>query len=327
MVAKPKHPPHRFSVAPMMDWTDRWCRYFHRLLSQHTLLYTEMLTPPALIHGDYQRYLAYDESEHPVALQLGGHDPKEMATAAKMGADYGYDEININVGCPSDRVQSGRFGACLMAEPNVVADCFAAMQAKVDVPVTVKTRIGIDRSESYEFLYDFIKTVATAGCKTFIVHARKAWLDGLSPKENRTVPPLRYDVVYQVKKDFPDLTIVINGGIQTLDEAKEHLKHVDGVMMGRAAYENPYILANVDAEIFDTKAKPKTRAQVLEEMFPFIEAELQNGTYLSRITKHILGLYHSQPKGKHFRRVLSENAVREGAGLEVIKQALQAVES
>ena len=274
------HPTSRFSVAPMLDWTDRHCRYFHRLLTSETLLYTEMVTTGAIIHGKGD-FLAYNEEEHPVALQLGGSNPQDLATCAKLAAERGYDEINLNVGCPSDRVQNGRFGACLMAEPQLVADCIAAMKEVVDVPVTVKTRIGIDDQDSYEFLTDFVSIVSEkGGCEQFTIHARKAWLSGLSPKENREIPPLDYPRAYQLKKDFSHLTIAVNGGVKTLEETKEHLKHLDGVMVGREAYQNPYILAEVDQQIFGLDKPIKKRTQVVQEMYPYIEQQLAKGAYL-----------------------------------------------
>lgn len=283
----------RFSIAPMLDWTDRHCRYFHRLLTSETLLYTEMVTTGAIIHGKGD-FLAYNEEEHPVALQLGGSNPQDLATCAKLAAERGYDEINLNVGCPSDRVQNGRFGACLMAEPQLVADCIAAMKEVVDVPVTVKTRIGIDDQDSYEFLTDFVSIVSEkGGSEQFTIHARKAWLSGLSPKENREIPPLDYPRAYQLKNDFPHLTIAVNGGVKTLEETKEHLKHLDGVMVGREAYQNPYILAEVDQQIFGLDKPIKKRTQVVQEMYPYIEQQLANGipwpyyaSYAGFISKH-----------------------------------------
>lgn len=313
---------HRFCVAPMMDWTDRHCRAFHRLLTRKALLYTEMLTAPAVIHGDRARLLACDASEHPVALQLGGSDPNALAEAAEIGVGFGYDEINLNVGCPSDRVQEGRFGACLMAEPSLVGECVAAMRARVAVPVTVKCRIGIDDQDSEDDLQRFIATVASAECSTFIVHARKAWLDGLSPKQNREVPPLDYARIYRLKASRPDLTIILNGGIADLDEAEQHLAHVDGVMLGRAAYQTPYLLAEVDRRFFGGEEPVASRAEVLEALMTHTARHLERGGRLNNVVRHVLGLYHGQPRARAYRRHLSENAVKEGAGLDVLHEAL-----
>ena len=310
----------------MMDWTDRHCRFFHRLLTRHALLYTEMITADAVICGDRERLLGFSTEEHPVALQLGGSNPERLATAARIGAEFGYDEINLNVGCPSDRVQEGRFGACLMAEPELVAECVAAMQATCEVPVTVKCRIGIDDQDSEADLERFISTVAAAGCATFIVHARKAWLQGLSPKENRDVPPLDYNRVYRLKAAHPELTIVINGGIRSLDEAEKHLQHVDGVMLGRAAYQMPYLLAEVDRRIFGSDEPPVSRREVVERLKPYTERHLARGGRLNNITRHILGLYHGEPGARMFRRHLSGTDAREGSGLEPLNRALAAVE-
>jgi len=311
----------RLAVAPMLDWTDRHCRFFLRLITSHTLLYTEMVTTGALIHGDRERHLGFDPAEHPVVLQLGGADPKAMALCARLGADWGYDEININVGCPSDRVQNGRFGACLMAEPQVVADCVAAMKAAVEIPVTVKTRIGIDERDSYGELADFVGRVAGSGCDALIVHARKAWLQGLSPRENREIPPLRYDWVQRLKGDFPSLAVVINGGIQTLDGAVELLNGLDGVMIGREAYQNPWMLAQADRLIFGDPAPTPSRLEVLERFLPYVEQGLAVGVPLNAMTRHILGLFQGQPGARAWRRHLSENAHRPGAGLEVLLAA------
>ena len=316
---------HRLSIAPMMDWTDRHFRYFARLITRRTRLYTEMVTTGALLHGDRARFLRFDPAEHPVALQLGGSDPAEMAACARMGADWGYDEVNINVGCPSDRVQNGRFGACLMAEPGLVADCVAAMKAAVDVPVTVKSRIGIDDRDSYEELAAFTNTVAAAGCDLLVVHARKAWLKGLSPKENRDVPPLRYDVVERLKGDFPVLPMVVNGGITTLEQARAMLAPFDGVMIGREAYQNPWALAAADGLIFGDPAPPPTPHDVLDALFPYIERNLTEGVPLNAMTRHILGLFHGRPGAKAWRRHLSEHAHRPGAGIEVLRAAAAAV--
>ena len=311
----------------MMDWTDRHDRFFLRLITRRARLYTEMITTGALIHGDRARFLRFDPSEHPVALQLGGADADALARCAEYGASAGYDEINLNCGCPSDRVQEAQFGACLMQDPKRVAAGVAAMRRAVNVPVTVKCRIGVDDSEEYSFLRDFVEIVAGEGCETFIVHARKAWLSGLSPKENREIPPLRYEAVYRLKQDFPLLRIVINGGIRTLDACHEHLRHVDGVMLGREAYENPWLLAEADARLFGDAPTNLTREAVVRRMLPFIERELAEGTPLAHITRHILGLYRGQPGGRAFRRVLSQQAHKTGAGIEVIEAALAAVAS
>jgi tRNA-dihydrouridine synthase A len=310
----------------MMDWTDRHCRAFHRLMTRHALLYTEMVTVPAILHGDRVRLLAHAASDDPVALQVGGSGPAALAEAAAIGEGFGYAEINLNVGCPSDRVQEGRFGACLMAEPELVAVCVAAMQRRVSVPVTVKCRIGIDEQDSEADLQRFIDTVARAGCSTFIVHARKAWLDGLSPKQNREIPPLDYDRVYRLKAAHPELTIVLNGGVEDLDAAARHLEHVDGVMLGRAAYQTPYILAEVDRRFFDAGASVPSRAEVIDGLIPHIERHLAAGGRLNNVARHILGLYHGQPHARAFRRHLSELAVKDGAGIEVLLEALSRAE-
>ena len=314
----------RFCVAPMMDWTDRHCRYFMRQLTGRTLLYTEMVTAAALTHGDPDHLLAFDPAEQPVALQVGGSDPAMLAQAAALGESAGYLEINLNVGCPSDRVQSGRFGACLMAEPALVAKCVAAMGAAVSVPVTVKTRIGIDEQDSYEFLQAFVAAVAGAGCKTFIVHARKAWLSGLSPKQNREVPPLSYERVYSLKQEFPELEIVINGGITSLQEARRHLHHVDGVMMGRAAYQNPYLLAHVDKEFFGDSREMPGREQVARAMADYIDRQLGEGVRVASITRHMLGLFAGQPGARRWRRYLSEHAHLPAADAKLVADALKA---
>jgi tRNA-dihydrouridine synthase A len=317
-----KYAANRLSVAPMLDWTDRHCRYFHRLLSQQTLLYTEMITTGAILHGKGD-FLEYNEQEHPLALQLGGSNPVDLAACAKLAGERGYDEINLNVGCPSDRVQNGRFGACLMAEPELVADCVSAMKEVTDIPITVKTRIGIDDQDSYEFLTKFVSTVSEkGGCEQFTIHARKAWLSGLSPKENREIPPLDYDRAYQIKKDFSDLVIAVNGGITTLEQTKEHLQHLDGVMIGREAYHSPFILAEVDQQIFGLDTPIKKRSQVVEEMYPYIERELSNGASLGHISRHMLGLFQSMPGARQWRRYISENAHKKGAGIEVVQTAL-----
>jgi tRNA-dihydrouridine synthase A len=312
-----------FSVAPMLDWTDRHCRYFYRLMSKQALLYTEMVTTGALIYGDQQRFLQFNHEEHPLALQLGGSKPADLALCAKMAQDYGYDEVNLNVGCPSDRVQNGLFGACLMAEPLLVAECIVAMQQVTSIPITVKSRIGIDDKDSYEELTHFIKTVASSGCKTFIIHARKAWLQGLSPKQNREIPPLRYDVVYQLKKDFPKLEIILNGGITNLEIAQDYLNQVDGVMLGREVYQRPFILSKVDHAIFGGSKQLKTRQQIVEELIPYVQQQLKQGVRLNSISRHILGLFHSQKGAKAWRRYLSENATKIGANETVLLEALK----
>lgn len=309
-------------MAPMLDWTDRHCRYFLRLISRQVLLYTEMVTTGAILHGDRSRLLDFDPSEHPLAIQLGGSEPPALAECARIAEDWGYDEINLNVGCPSDRVQRGRFGACLMAEPELVAECVAAMGQAVSLPVTVKTRIGVDDRDSWDELAYFIRTVADAGCQTFIIHARKAWLSGLSPKENREVPPLRYDVAARVKAEFPDLEILLNGGIQTLDEAESHLRIFDGVMIGRAAYHNPYLLAEADARLFGAREPSLTRQEIIAAMLPYIQQGLERGHRLHAYTRHLLGLFHGQPGGRIWRRRLGEAATRPGAGVEALLQAL-----
>ena len=315
----------KFSCAPLMDWSDHHCRYFWRLLSKKALLYTEMVTTGALIHGDRERFLHYNAEEHPVALQLGGSNPADLARCANWAQQWQYDEVNLNCGCPSDRVQSGMFGACLMAQPQLVADCVKAMLDACDIPVTVKHRIGIDDMESYEQLTDFIAPIAAAGCDTFIVHARKAWLQGLSPKENREIPPLNYPWVYQLKRDFPQLTIVINGGIQSIAECRSHLKQVDGVMLGREAYQNPWMLAEVDSAIFGMDKPAASRDDVMARLFPYVEQQLANGAKLNHITRHILGLFQGMHGAKKFRRHLSENAYRKDAGLEVLTDAYKLV--
>jgi tRNA-dihydrouridine synthase A len=314
--------PHRFCVAPMMDWTDRHCRFFHRLISRHALLYTEMVTTGALIHGDQHRFLEFNAAEHPLTFQLGGSNPRELAICAKMVEDHGYDEVNLNVGCPSDRVQNGRFGACLMLEPELVAECISAMSRSVSIPVTVKSRIGVDDRDSYEELVNFVGKVANAGCRTFIVHARKAWLSGLSPKQNREIPPLRYDVVQQLKVDFPNLEFIVNGGIISLGHAETLLEGLDGVMMGREAYQNPYVLADVDKRIFNVAEMPKSRHEIMALLLPYIEGQLQKGVRLNSITRHVLGLFHGEPGARAWRRHLSENATSPNAGIKVVRDAL-----
>jgi tRNA-dihydrouridine synthase A len=304
----PYSQPAPLSVAPMMDWTDRHERFLLRQISRHVRLYTEMVTTGAIQHGDRTRLLAFDPAEHPVALQLGGSEPEALAECAKIGADFGYDEINLNVGCPSDRVQSGRFGACLMAEPDLVARGVAAMRNTVDIPVTVKHRIAIDDQPEWDTLIGFVDAVAAAGCARVIVHARKAWLEGLSPRENREVPPLHYDLVYRLKTERPGLHVTINGGIETLDETAEHLAHVDGVMVGRAAYQNPYVLAEADRRFFDPDAPVRSRHDVIEAFAAYVEREIAAGTPLIAMTRHILGLFNGLPGARAWRRYLSENA-------------------
>ncbi|WP_268964510.1 tRNA dihydrouridine(20/20a) synthase DusA [Rheinheimera sp. UJ63] len=316
--------PQRLSVAPMLDWTDQHCRYFHRLMSQHAVLYTEMVTTGAIIHGKGD-YLGYNEQEHPLVLQLGGSDPKDMATCAKLAEQRGYDAININVGCPSDRVQNGMFGACLMAQPQRVADCVKAMQDQVAIPITVKTRIGIDDSDEYQFLQDFVQMVADAGCQQFVIHARKAWLKGLSPKENREVPPLNYARVYQLKQDFPTLDISINGGIKTLAEAATHLTQLDGVMIGREAYTNPYILSEVDAQLYGDTHPVLSQHQLVRQMLPYIEQQMQQGARFWHIARHMLGLFQGLPGARQWRRLLSEQGHLSSATPALLEAALAKV--
>jgi tRNA-dihydrouridine synthase A len=317
---------HRLCVAPMMDWTDRHCRFFLRLVSPRGRLYTEMVTTGALQFGNVPRHLDFDPAEHPVALQLGGSDPFALAHCARLGEAWGYDEINLNVGCPSERVQTGSFGACLMAEPALVADCVAAMRDAVSVPVTVKHRTGIDAIDDYAFVRDFVGTVAAAGATAFIVHARNAVLKGLSPKENREIPPLKYAFVHQLKRDFPTLAIVINGGISTHDAIARELTHVDGVMLGRVAYHDPYFLAEAAAYCFGTDAPPRSRADVVEALVPYVESQLVHGVHLRAITRHILGLYHGAPGARAWRRMLSDAALLKSAGPELLLDALREVE-
>ena len=309
----------------MMDHTDRHCRYFLRLITRHTLLYTEMITTTAILNGDRDRLLAYSDSEHPLALQLGGSNPVELEQCATIAEGYGYDEINLNIGCPSDRVRTGRFGACLMAEPQLVAECIAAMRQATTVPVTVKTRLGIDNCDNYDDLATFINRVSVAGCRTFIIHARKAWLKGLSPKENREVPPLNYGTVYQLKNDFPDLEIIINGGFSRLEQIQEQYNYVDGVMIGRAAYHDPYLLAEVDRKIFTDKNTPKSRQQILSEFMEYVSRQLHKGIALNHMTRHILGLYKGQPGARTYRRQLGQHARRSGVGIEILKQAVDQI--
>jgi tRNA-dihydrouridine synthase A len=309
-------------IAPMLDKTDRHFRYFARLLTRHALLYTEMITTGAILKGDTDYQLRYHPSEHPLALQLGGSDPQEMTRCAVIAQEYGYDEVNINVGCPSDRVQSGRFGACLMAEPELIASCVAAMRAEVDLPVTVKTRIGIDDVDSYQALAGFVRTVATAGCEVFIIHARKAWLSGLSPKDNREIPPLRYDVVYQLKRDFPELEVIINGGIKSLAEAQRHLAQVDGVMIGREAYNNPFMLGQVDQQFYGSTRPVMDRKTVLQGLVPYIESELAAGTHIRHITRHVLGLFQGIPGARQWRRQLSDS---QSVSLQSLQQLISSL--
>ena len=312
----------RLSIAPMLDWTDRYCRFFLRQISRHVLLYTEMITTGALLHQEPARFLDFDADEHPLALQLGGSEPSALAACARLAGQWGYDEVNLNVGCPSDRVQSGRFGACLMAEPQLVADCVAAMSEAVPLPVTVKHRIGIDDMDGYDQLAHFVDTVAAAGCNTLIVHARKAWLQGLSPKQNREIPPLRYEVVHRLKADFCDLEFVLNGGIKTMAEIEHQLKHVDGVMIGREAYQNPWLLADADRRLFGVLTPSPNRNEVVARMQAFLARQSAMGVPLHRITRHMLGLFQGQPGARAWRRHLSENAHHPDAGAEILNEAL-----
>ncbi len=316
---------HHFSVAPMMEWTDRHCRVFHRCLTRRARLYTEMVTAPAVINGDRERLLGFSDVEHPVALQIGGSDPGALAEAAKIGAGFGYDEINLNVGCPSDRVQSGSFGACLMREPELVVRGVAAMKDAVDIPVTVKCRIGVDDQVPADVLPAFAKTMREAGADALIIHARMAWLEGLSPKQNRDVPPLDYPLVYSIKQAHPDWIVGINGGVESIDQALVHLQHMDGVMMGRTAYNEPFVLADVDARLFGDAPHKKCRHAMLEDYFPYMEQQLAAGTRLNSMARHFIGLFHGTPGARGFRRYLSENMHRDGAGLEVIEAAMALV--
>ena len=313
-----------FSVAPMMEWTDRHCRYFHRLLSSRALLYTEMVTSPAVLHGERARLLDFDAAEHPVALQLGGSDPDELAEATRICADWGYDEINLNVGCPSDRVQSGKFGACLMAEPDLVARCVAAMKEATDLPVTVKCRIGIDDQNEEEALDSLVDQVLAAGCDGLTVHARKAWLQGLSPKENRDIPPLNYDRVYRLKQRLSDAHVSINGGIKTLEECAAHLAHVDGVMLGRAAYQSPAILADVDHRLFG-EGEPVDLFAAAERMIPYIDRHVADGGRVNQVVRHMLGLFQNRPGARRWRQILSVDSVKPDATSDVLRAALDAV--
>ncbi|GMQ97221.1 MAG: tRNA dihydrouridine(20/20a) synthase DusA [Gammaproteobacteria bacterium] len=313
---------HRLSVAPMMGYTDRHARFLMRLLTRHTMLYTEMITSGAIKHGDKDRLLAFNQAEHPLALQVGGHDPDEMAISARSAEEKGFDEVNINVGCPSSRVRSGRIGACLMAEPKTVANCVKAMRKACELPVTVKCRTGIDSQDSFDSLLDFIQCVSYAGCKTFIIHARKAWLEGISPKQNRDLPPLCYDKVYRVKQVLPELEIIINGGIKTFDQIDAHLHYADGVMIGRAAYHDPWMLASADSRLFNDKDAMSNREQVILGYLPYVEAQLTQGEPLMRMARHLTGLVLNQPGARNFRRYLSEHGHVQSAGPEVIERAL-----
>ena len=306
----------------MLDWTDRHERYFLRLISRHAYLYTEMVTTGALLRGEAKRHLQFDMEEQPIALQLGGSDPIDLAECAKMAEDYGYNEVNINVGCPSERVQKGAFGACLMEEPQRIAECVDAMRDAVAIPITVKNRTGIDEQDEEQALRYFIAVVAQAGCETFIIHARKAWLKGLSPKQNREVPPLNYELVYQIKREYPALNIIINGGIKTMVASQNHLCHVDGVMLGREVYHNPYLLAQVDAAFYGEAENRESRQQILQQYFSYIEQQIEQGVHLKHMSRHLLGLFQSQPGAKAWRRHISENAHRDGAGIEVLQQAM-----
>ncbi|MBO9545421.1 tRNA dihydrouridine(20/20a) synthase DusA [Caulobacter sp.] len=318
--------PHRFSVAPMMDWTDRHCRSLHRVLSSQALLYTEMVTSGAVVHGDREKLLGYDPGQHPVALQLGGSDPAELAQAARIAEDYGYDEVNLNVGCPSDRVQSGRFGACLMREPDLVAECMAAMKGAVKIPATVKCRIGVDDQDPEEALFTLVDRSAAAGVESFVVHARKAWLQGLSPKENRDIPPLDYDLVYRLKRERPNLIIAINGGVPGIEVALEHLANgVDGVMLGRAAYHEAGLLGEVDRRVFGLDVADVDSFEAVERYKPYLARELAAGTHLAAMSRHMLGLFHGLPGARAWRRILTVEGVKAGAGLEVVDRALDAV--
>jgi len=319
--------PWRFSVAPMMDWTDRHCRFFHRLMTRHALLYTEMVTSAAVVHGNRPRLIGFDPAEQPVAVQLGGADPHELAEAARICADFGYGEVNLNVGCPSDRVQDGRFGACLMREPALVADCVASMKRAVSIPVTVKCRIGVDDQDPRTALFDLATRVVEAGADAIVVHARKAWLQGLSPRENRDVPPLDYQLVYELKQAMPRRPIAINGGIKTIAEARAHLAHVDGVMLGRAAYQDPELLLAVDPEIFGAPAPVADARRAVEAFVPYIEARLAEGVRLSSITRHMLGLFTGRQGARAFRRHLATEAVKPGAGVDVLRAAVAHVEN
>ena len=320
------HHPYTVSVAPMMDWTDRHCRWFHRRLSAHTLLYTEMVGADAVIHGPRERLLGFDNSEHPVALQIGGSDPEKLAQASKIGESFGYDEININIGCPSDRVQSGRFGACLMAEPDLVAQCYSAMSDAVDVPVTVKCRLGVDDQELSETLPEFIEKVAAAGCMHFIVHARKAWLKGLSPKENRDVPPLDYELVRQIKRDYPHLEIVLNGGVKDIETARAETESLDGVMLGRAAYHNPWILTQVDEVFYEDKPFGRTREDIIDDLIGYARDHQETDRTTKALIRHIMGLFAGQVGARLWRRSLSEGLISKAPPSEIIAMAYGALQ-
>ena len=317
-------PSRKFCVAPMLDWTDRHCRFFLRLISEYAVLYTEMITTGAILHGDTERHLAMNAAEHPVALQLGGSDPHDLAAACKIAEKYAYAEINLNCGCPSDRVQNGMFGAVMMKNAEVTANCVSSMIEASSLPITVKHRIGVDDYDSYDFLCQFVDTVADAGCNTFLVHARKAWLKGLSPKQNREVPELNYERVYQLKKDFPNIEIIINGGITTLEESAVHLNKIDGVMMGREAYTNPYLLSDVDKLIYGSKTPTKTREDIAEQFLQYVDNEMSKGVKLHAMTRHILGLFHGMPGARQFRRHISENAYKPASTIDVLTTALKA---
>ncbi|OYW29026.1 MAG: tRNA dihydrouridine(20/20a) synthase DusA [Caulobacter sp. 12-67-6] len=320
-----KYQSHRFSIAPMMDWSDRHCRSLHRTLSHRALLYSEMVTSGAVVHGDREKLLGFDVGQHPVALQLGGSDPAELALAARIGEDFGYDEINLNVGCPSDRVQSGRFGACLMREPQLVAECMAAIKDAVSVPATVKCRIGVDDQDPEHSLFALVDASAAAGIESFVVHARKAWLKGLSPKENRDIPPLDYELVYRLKRERPNLTVVINGGITDLDAVSAHLQHVDGVMLGRSAYHEPGLLGAVDRRVFGEDVADVSEFDAVERFKPYIAEKLAAGVHLAAMSRHMLGLFHGLPGARAWRRILTVEGVPAGAGIEVVDRALDAV--
>ena len=317
-------PTYRLCVAPMMDWTDRHCRVFHRVLAPNARLYTEMVHAQAVIHGDRERLLGFDLSEHPVALQLGGSEPAQLAEAARIGEQFGYDEINLNVGCPSDRVQAGRFGACLMKEPTLVAEGMVAMIAAVKIPVTVKCRLGVDELEDYSHFLGFVDTVASAGVRTFVVHARKAWLSGLSPKENREIPPLRHDWVHRLQRERPALRVILNGGLASVEDCLQHLDKVDGVMLGRTAYHEPYRLHALDRALFGGELA--SRESLLRALFPYLEAQLARGVALKHISRHLLGMFHAQPGGRLFRQIISEGAPRAGADLSLLERALAATQ-
>ncbi len=315
----------RVSIAPMMDYTDRHFRYFMRLFSKHTVLYTEMVTTGGIIHGDRRRFLEFNENEHPLAIQLGGNDPADLAGCARIAESAGYDEVNLNIGCPSDRVKKGRFGACLMTNPALVAECIDHIRTAVKIPVTVKTRLGVDDQDSYDFLRRFIQVVQDAGCNTFILHARKAFLKGLNPKENRTIPPLRYDCVYQIKRDFPHLHITINGGIVNLDQVQRHLQQVDGVMLGRVACQNPYMLAELDRRFFDRTAHVPTRREILERYRIYAEQQIKSGIKPNRLTRHLIGLHQGQSGARQYRRLLSDGANRNRGDMNYLDDALKLV--